>query len=182
DRRSVSPERFSTRKVHREQIELVLTNATWAPSHGLTQPWRFRVFLQEGMEQLAVHIPRIYKEATSPEAFRQAKFEKLEARFRHISAAVIVCLERDPSGKIAEIEEVEAVACAVQNMYLTCTAYGMAGFWSSPGFIYSRQMHDWLGLGPADKCLGIFYIGYPEGEWPRSHRKPLEYVTQWITG
>ena len=31
-----------------------------------------------------------------------------------------------------------------------------------------------------DKCLGFFYIGYPEVEWPKGQRKPIEYVTEWI--
>ena len=30
--------------------------------------------------------------------------------------------------------------------------------------------------------MGLFYMGYPEGEWPgKGHRKPLEYVTRWTT-
>jgi len=89
-------------------------------------------------------------------------------------------MERDKTEKIPEIEEVEAVACAVQNMYLTCVAYGLGSFWSSPKFIYSSEMNEFLGLGEKDKCLGIFYIGYPNQESPKSHRKPLEYVTEWI--
>jgi nitroreductase len=89
-------------------------------------------------------------------------------------------MERDPSGKILELEEIEAVSCAVQNMHLTCTAYGLGAFWSSPKFVYSQEMNDFLGLGANDKCLGLFYIGYPSGEWPKSHRKPLEYMCEWI--
>jgi hypothetical protein len=36
-------------------------------------------------------------------------------------------------------------------------------------------------LGAEDKCLGLLYMGYPESDWPKSHRKPLEYVSEWIT-
>jgi nitroreductase len=79
------------------------------------------------------------------------------------------------------LEEIQAVACAVQNMYLTCTAYGMGGFWSTPKLIYSQQMNQFLELSEKDKCLGLFYIGYPSVEWPSSHRKPLEYNAKWIT-
>ena len=43
---------------------------------------------------------------------------------------------RDETEKIHEIEEVEAVACAIQNILLTATAYGLGVFWSSPKFIY----------------------------------------------
>ena len=44
NRRTIYPEQFSDRKVHLEQIELILNNAQWAPTHGNTQPWRFVVF------------------------------------------------------------------------------------------------------------------------------------------
>jgi nitroreductase len=89
-------------------------------------------------------------------------------------------MARDKDEKIPEIEEIEAVACSVQNMLLTCTAYGLGGYWSSPKMVYDKSMNEFLGLGEKDRCLGIFYMGYPEGDWPKSHRTPLEYVTEWI--
>ena len=36
DRRSISPEQFSDRRVHKEILEEILTNGTWAPTHGMT--------------------------------------------------------------------------------------------------------------------------------------------------
>jgi len=65
-------------------------------------------------------------------------------------------------------------------MYLTCTAYGLGSYWSSPKYIYSPQMKSFLNLNDEDKCLGMFFMGYPSEEWPKSHRKPLEYVSEWI--
>jgi nitroreductase len=180
NRRSITPEQFSDRKVHREQIELMLVNATWAPSHGMTQPWMFKVFMGEGLKKLSVFLPELYKLKTPEESFKQAKYERFQQRPLKVSAIVAVCLDRDKSGKIAEIEEIEAVACAVQNLSLTATAYGIAAFWSSPKFIYSAEMNSFLGIETADKCLGLVYLGYPSGEWPASHRKPLEYVSEWI--
>lgn len=180
NRRSISPENYSSRKVHREIVENILTNATWAPNHGMTQPWRFKVFIGDGMKKLADFFPRLYKEVTPEDKFSQRKFDKITNRMNTLNVVVAICMERDPSGKIPEIEEIEAVACGVQNMYLSCTAYGIGGFWSSPKFVYTDQMKDFLGLGEDDRCLGLFYMGYPEGDWPESHRKPLEYVTEWI--
>lgn len=181
DRRSVYPEDYSARKVHREIVENVLSNATWAPTHGMTQPWRFKVFMEDGLNLLAKKLPEIYKAVTPDEKFSERKLEKLAARPGKVSVVIAICMERDPVGKIPEIEEIEAVACAVQNMYLTCTAYGIGGFWSSPAMVYTDEMKQFLQLGENDRCLGFFYMGYPAGEWPKSHRKPLEYVTEWIT-
>lgn len=180
NRRSVSPEQFSDRKVHREQVEQILSNATWAPTHGLTQPWRYKVFMGEGLKKVEKFLPELYKQKTPAEKFNQGKQDRLRKRIQNISVLVIICMERDKSEKIAELEEIEAVACSVQNMMLTCTAYGLGSYWSSPGFIYSDEMKNFLGLGEKDRCLGLFYMGYPNQEWPAGHRKPLEYISEWI--
>jgi nitroreductase len=180
NRRSLMPEQFSDRKVHKEQVELLLNNAIWAPTHGMTQPWRFKVFLGDGKNKLKEFLPELYKTKTAPDKFKQVKYERLFSRLDRVSVVVMLCMERDKSEKIAEIDEIQAVACSVQNMMLTCTAYGLGSFWSSPSFIHSDEMKNFLGLGPSDKCLGIFYVGYPTAEWPVSHRKPIEYVTEWI--
>ena len=166
----MSPEQYSARKVHREQLELILTNGTWAPNHGMTQPWRYKVFLENGMKKLEEFLPELYRKLTPTEKFKETKFERLKNRLNHVSAVVVICLERDKSGKIPEMEEVEAVACSVQNMMLTTVAYGLACYWSTPGFIYSSEIKAFLGLEEQDKCLGLFYIGYPSGEWPQSPR------------
>ena len=180
DRRSIKPEQYAGRKVHREMVEDVLNNAIWAPSHGLTQPWRYKVFMDDGLKRLGNELPRIYELVVGDNA-NPVKKEKIRARTEKASVIVAICMEREEAERIPEIEEVQAVACSVQNMYLTCTAYGIGGYWSSPKFIYSDEMKKFLGLGEKDRCLGLFYMGYPQGEWPKSHRKPLEYVTEWIS-
>lgn len=181
ERRTIYPEQYSERQVHKEQIDLILNNALWAPTHGNTQPWRFKVFMEEGREKLSSFLAETYLKLTPEEAQNNQKLAKLLTRPKMASAVIAVCMERQPEEKIAEIEEIEAVACAVQNMHLTCTAYGLGGFWASPKLIYTPDMNEFLGLGEKDKCLGLFYIGYPSIDWPKAHRKPLEYVTEWIT-
>lgn len=180
DRRTIAPEKYSSRKVHREVVEEVLRNGTWAPTHGMTQPWRFKVYMGDGLKSIMGQMPLWYKNFVSEEKFSQKKYDKLVARGEKCSVVVAITMERDPNGRIPEIEEVEAIACAVQNMYLTCTAHGIGALYSTPGFLYTDEVKEFLGLDGGARCLGLFYMGYPEGEWPKSHRKPLEYVTEWI--
>lgn len=181
NRRTIYPEQFSARKVHKEQIELMLNNGLWAPTHGNTQPWRFQVFTDEGLQSLSSFLGKTYLEQTPMEQQNDMKLAKMLSRPLKSSVVIAVSMKRQPEEKILEIEEIEAVACAVQNMHLTATAYGLGGFWSTPKLIYSKAMNEFLELEEADKCLGLFYVGYPEIEWPKSHRKPLEYVTTWRT-
>lgn len=179
-RRTIYPEQFSSRKVHKEQVELILNNALWAPTHGNTQPWRFKVFMEEGRQKLSDFLGETYLKLTPKENQNDQKLAKLLTRPMKSSVVIAIWMERDPEEKILELEEVEAVACAVQNMHLTCTAYGLGGFWATPKLIYTKEMNDFLDIPSKDKCLGLFYIGYPEIEWPKAHRKPLEYVSEWI--
>ena len=179
-RRTIYPEQFSDRKVHKELLENILTNAQWAPTHGNTQPWRFHVFMEDGLTTLSDFLGSTYLKITPKEVQNDMKLAKLIRRPLSSSAVVAVSMKRQKENKILEIEEIEAVACAIQNMYLTCTAYGLGGFWSTPKLIYSSEMNNFLELDEIDKCLCLFYIGYPSIDWPTAHRKPLEFNTKWI--
>lgn len=183
DRRTIYPEQYSNRKIHKEQVEVLLNNAIWAPTHGLTQPWQFKVFLDEGRQKLSDFLSNYYTENTPEADFGQMKFNKLKNRPLMAGAVIAVSLKRDPESKIREIEEIEAVACAIQNMYLTATAWGLGSFWSTPNIMYTPEMNQFLGLTGEDKCLGLFYVGYPKADfqWPKGHRKPIEYYTEWVS-
>lgn len=180
DRRTIYPEFYSERKVHREQVELLLNSAIWAPTHGMTQPWRFQVFMEEGKDRLGAFMRELYLKKVPKEDQKEIKLNRTTDRPARASAVIAICMERQKEEKIPEIEEIEAVACAVQNMYLTCTAYGLGGFWSTPKLIYTDEMKKFLSLGEKDKCLGLFYVGYPANEWPKGQRKPIEYLTEWV--
>jgi len=182
DRRTIYPEMYSDRKIHKEIIEDLLNNAIWAPSHGLTQPWRFTVFTGEGLKKLSDFQSGLYQKLfAGGEQFNEMKFNKLKNRPLISSAVIAVSVKRDKKEKIAELEEIEAVACAIQNMHLTATAYGIGAFWASPKIIYRPEMNEFLGLEEKDKCIALFYLGYPKSkEWPKGQRKPIEYVTTWV--
>lgn len=180
DRRTIYPEQYSDRKVLKDQVEAILNNAIWAPTHGNTQPWRFQIFMsEEGRKALSDKQVEIYFDNTPEEQRNEMKIAKLTNRPLNSSVVIAVNLKRDPKKKISEQDELGAVAAAIQNMYLTCTAYGLGGFWASPGIINSPKFKEFLQLEGDDKCIGLFYIGYPSIDWPKAHRKPLEYVAEW---
>ena len=179
NRRTIYPQFYSSRKVHKEIIEHLLQNATWAPTHGMTQPWRFKVFIEESRKTLSDALSMLYKELTPTENFREDKFAKMQARPFQASAVIVAYMKRGDNPKIPEIEEISSVACAIQNLCLTATAYGIGSFWSTPKIIYTKEMNNFLKISDEDKCLGIIYLGYPNDEWPKGQRKPIEYLTEW---
>ena len=130
--------------------------------------------MEESRELLSDFLGKTYLEKVPKEDQVDTKLAKLLQRPLKSSVAIAVCMERQKEERILEIEEIEAVACAIQNMHLTCTAYGLGCFWSTPKLIYTEEMNEFLGFSEKDKCLGIFYIGYPAIKWPKAHRKPIE--------
>ena len=180
-RRSVFPKQFEPGKVVDDTIvRQILENATWAPSHGSTEPWQFVVFSGKGLETLAQFQSELYKE-TAGDHFKEATYHKLKENPLKASHVIALCMKRSATRRHPEIEEVEAVACAVQNIYLSVTAYGLGGYWTSGGITYNEKAKAFFGLGADDKLLGFFYLGHVAIPSPASKRAPLEEKVVWVT-
>ena len=180
NRRSVFPKMYNGKKVSKEIIEQVLENANWAPTHRLTEPWRFKVFREKGLNKLSDELVKIYNEITPPENQTDRKREKIKTNPLKSDTVIAICMQRDPEESIPEWEEIAAVACAVQNMMLTCSAYNVGCYWSSPKTIY--HIDQFLKLNKGEICLGFMYIGnYDEQEFTVK-RTPIKEKVNWING
>lgn len=182
ERRSIKPDMFSGEEVDQTSIELMLENAHWAPNHGKTEPWYFMVFTGVGRKKLGEAHAAMYQEHTPEQAYKPKSYEKLLALPQLSSHVIAICMKRGTKKNIPEIEEVEAVACAVQNMHLTATALGLVGYWSSGGMTYHPAMKSWLGLGEEDRCLGFFYVGKSVSAQNKAGKRFADYQekVQWI--
>lgn len=176
-RRSIFPKSYIQKPIAKEIIEQILENANWAPTHKLTEPWRFKVFRGEAKEQLGVKLSEIYQANTPAEKFSEMKFKKTQKKALLSDTMIAICMQRDPKESIPEWEEVAAVGAAVQNMYLTCTAYNIGCYWSSPKTI--KYLNEYLGLNEGEKCLGFLYMGYHEMPEIKGMRRSITEKIEW---
>jgi nitroreductase len=180
NRRSVFPKQFAEgKKVPDEIVTEILENARWAPSHGRTEPWHFVVFTDEGRNKLAHFQSEKYK-AEAGDNFKEATYQNLQNNPLKASHVIAICMKRDPNKKFPEIEEVAAGACAVENIYLSVTAYGYGGYWTTGGVTYKESAKEFFGLGAEDKLMGFFYLGEVAVPSPAGTRKPLEEKVVWV--
>lgn len=177
-RRSVFPKMYNDAPIADELIAEVLENANWAPTHRLTEPWRFKVFRGEALIRLGQYLAARYRE-NSGEQFSEIKYNKTLEGPQRSSAVIAICMQRDPEAQVPEWEEIAAVGCAVQNMWLTCAAYGIGAYWSTPGTILDAS--EWLGLKPGERCLGLFYMGHYDPVPLSAKRGSIAEKTVWIT-
>ncbi|KYG84388.1 nitroreductase [Roseivirga seohaensis] len=182
NRRSIYPAMYSDVSVDDAIIKEMLENANWAPTHKLTEPWRFVVFKNEGLKKLATFQSELYKElSTKAGNFDASKFEKLATKPLLASHIIAIGMKRDPKALVPEIEEISSVACAVQNMYLTATANGVGCYWGSGGITYKEEAKSFFGLGAEDKLLGFLYVGnLKTDKWPAGKRSPIEEKVSWV--
>ncbi len=180
-RRSVFPAEYKGGEVERSFVELMLENANWAPTHKFTEPWRFKVFSGQGLLRLTEAMERIYRSTTPPEKQRPEKIAKFRRLPEQVSHIIAICMHRSERETVPEVEEIAAVACAVQNMHLTVAAHeGVDGYWSSGAGTYSDGMKDFLSLGPMDRCLGFFYLGRSDAPRRTGKRRPIAEKVEWI--
>ncbi|MDG2222922.1 MAG: nitroreductase [Rubripirellula sp.] len=179
-RRTVKPKNFATRDVDPAIVRTMLENANWAPTHGMTEPWRFSVFSGPARQRLAEFLAETYKSLSTPETFKPKKYDGMRQNALLAPVVIAVGLKRQETEKISEQDELLAVACAVQNLHLTAAAFGLGGFWSTNIAATSDAMRDFVGMKAKDRALGLFYVGYPACEWPVGDRSPIDEKVQWI--
>jgi len=180
NRRSVFPDQFEAGKhIPDEIVQQIVENATWAPNHGHTEPWHFVVFTGDGLKKLAEFQCQMYKESAG-EKYKEATYQKLQKNPLLASHVIALCMKRDPNKKHPEVEEIAAVSCAVENIYLSTTAYELGGYWTTGGVTYNPKAKSFFGLGDEDRLLGFFYLGYVAIPSGAGKRKPLDEKVVWV--
>src|SRR5258706_2093982 len=180
-RRSIFPKDYSGERVDEGTIQQMLENANWAPSHKLTEPWRFVVFTGEGLKKLAAFQAECYRKVTRADGtYNQNRYDGLLTKPMQSSHIISVGMKRDEKKSVPEIEEAGAVFCAIQNMYLTATAYGIGCYFSTGGITYFEEAKEFFALGSEDRLMGFFHVGIPNGSPPLGKRKPIHSKVVWI--
>ena len=154
----------------------MLINANHAPTHRLTEPWKFKIFIDKGKRELGGFLAAKYKETV--ENFDENKFEKIRSNPQKAGAVIAIILHRDLKECVPEWEEIAAVSCAVENMWLALDQYELGGYWSTPPL--SKYLGEHIALKENESCLGFFYIGYCEPSDRITTKKPIEEKVEWI--
>lgn len=177
-RRSIKPPKMNGKQIPDEQVMQLLELGNWAPTHKHTEPWRFFVYGGDKAKEFALSHAELYK-SSAGDKFQQDKYDKILGNGTNTSHIIVCAMKRDAEERIGEIEEVSAVAAAMQNILLGATAMGLANFWSTGGMTHKPEFKTMLGLGEKDKVLGIIYLGYSDTTHEGKRVTPLEEKIKW---
>jgi nitroreductase len=180
-RRSNKPATFNGEKIEDSIITDLLNLAHWAPTHGRTEPWRFKVYANEGVSTFCEAHAALYKTNTDPEVFTTAKFENLQKLGSQTSHIIGVYMQRQVPAKIPLVEEIAATAAAIQNILLGAEALGISALWSTGGMTHHPALKSFWGLADEDVVMGLLYLGYSnEPAAPGKRNGTAAEKTSWI--
>ena len=180
-RRSNKPATFNGEKIEDSIITDLLNLAHWAPTHGRTEPWRFKVYANEGVSTFCEAHAALYKTNTDPEVFTTAKFENLQKLGSQTSHIIGVYMQRQVPAKIPLVEEIAATATAIQNILLGAEALGISALWSTGGMTHHPALKSFWGLAHEDVVMGLLYLGYTnEPAAPGKRNGTAAEKTSWI--
>ena len=185
-RRSIG--KMTEQRPDREQIETILTAATHAPNHHKVQPWRFIVLAGEARAalgevmaaSLARRLERLEKPGEPFDNKKQALLNKERTKLLRSPVVIVVVAERPQQSNVLEIENIEAVAAATQNMLLTAEELGLAAMWRTGDAAYDPRVKQWLDVEPDDHIVAFLYLGYPAIPRLERHPIPVEEKTTWL--
>ena len=122
-RRSVMPKDFSGEEVTKEEVELLLEAANWAPTHHRTEPWRYVVI--QGGAAVSAYLDRVeewyseHGEELPEQEYRQYtnKIAGVKNSWPgRVSHLLVIAMARQalPDKRLPEWEEICATAASVQ--------------------------------------------------------------------
>ena len=151
---------FRPDPVPRETLDELFELARWAPSHNLTNPWRFRVVGPEALAKL--------KEAAGPESA-----PKLDRAPTLVAASAVKT--GDP---VQDEEDLLATGVASYIVLVAAHARGLAGYWRTPGVLRTPEGRAAVGIPDDEHFVGLLHLGWCRQEKePPDRAAPEDFVT-----
>lgn len=177
ERRSIK--RFTDRPISREEIETLLSAATLAPNHRLTQPWRFYVLGPEARYAYGLALgERKARKLEDPEAARAVR-ETVAQEHRALPCMIAVAVVNNENPEIRD-EDYAATMMAVQNMALTAVELGLGTHLKTGGVMGDAAARAAAGLPDGERIVAVVNVGEPADVPPPKPRQPASAFTTWV--
>lgn len=181
--------RFRDEPVPDDVLRRCLEAATWAPSGGNLQPWRFivlrspetRAVMKLGADKALAVIEDVYgyarpaaDETDQGARDRRAVYE-LHDRAADVPVGVLFAY-KELRATPPEIQG-SAIFAAMENFLLACRNEGLGAVVTGWGNTADPELRAVCGIPDEWKIATIVAVGYPQGRHDVVKRKPVEKVT-----
>ena len=169
--------------VPRELIRKVCEAATFAPSGGNRQPWKFIAVTDPARRRwVAERYRTAFMQYIGP-ALEAAKSPDYPERRRRNQASALHLAEH-----LADVPvhlfvagftrrgepQLQALMPAVQNLLLACRAVGLGASLTTMHRSFGEECDRWLGLPEGCPSCALIPIGWPRGKYGTPPRRPID--------
>jgi nitroreductase len=180
--------RFRPDPVDDEVLARCLEAATWAPSGGNQQPWRFVVMrspasrraLATGAAHTLAGVQELYQlerpdpDDHSPAARNARATFALHDGAADVPAAVLFCMRELP--QTPDFVQGGSIYPAMQNFVLAARASGLGACLTGWHIGAQAVLRDAVGVPDDWHLAGLVIVGWPEGHHGPLRRRPLSKV------
>jgi nitroreductase len=158
---------FGPEPVDRETLLELLAVARFAPTHHLTEPWRFRVL---GPQTLAA-LQACAGESEAKKLERAPTLVVASAALSRLGASAAL------GDVVQDEEDVCAAAAAIMLVLLAATERGLASYWRTPAILRTARGREAAGIPGGERFLGLLHFGAGTRQpAARERRDASEYV------
>ncbi|MHB9154265.1 MAG: nitroreductase family protein [Endomicrobiales bacterium] len=197
NRRSVR--KFQSAPVPREDIERIITAASWAPSGTNHQNWHFTV-VQSGhvRKEMADAVVKEVEDIASRVTLPQAQ-QGLRAYMNYFTffsqAPVVIAVIKKPYNSVTQriflrynladrfstSTDVQGPSAAIQNLVLMAHALGYGTCWMTGPLVARVPLEKILKVEPPDELMALIPLGKPAHVSPAPpRRKKLKEITAYL--
>jgi nitroreductase len=180
--------RFTTDPVDDALLGRCLEAATWAPSGGNQQPWRFVVLRSEPAREIVgaaaaataavaeqmYRIERPSPDDNSPRARNARAMFELHDTARDVPAAVLFCVKEQP--RTPELLLGASIYPAMQNFLLAVRAVGLGACLTGWHLATQDRYRDVIGIPPDWQLAALVAVGWPASKHGPVRRRPVSEV------
>lgn len=180
--------RYRDEPVPDSVLERCLVAASWAPSGGNGQPWRFVVLDTPELRELITTAARrtwevmkdFYKLPAVSAAADDRKSRTLRTMAEHMqvggAAPVLVLFCVQPQRGTTELQQGGSIFPAVQNFLLAARAQGLGAAITLWQDACDAELRSFIGIPDDWKIATLLTVGWPAGRHHRVRRRPLSEV------
>lgn len=180
--------RYRAEPVPDEVLDRCLRAASWAPSGGNQQQWRFVVLRSQQIRDVltdAAHrtwevMKDFYQLPAVADGAADPKSRVLRAMAEHMEVGgeapqlVLFCVQ--PQRGTTELQQGGSIFPAVQNFLLAARAQGLGAAITLWQDSCDRELRELVGIPDDWKVATLLTVGWPKGGHREVRRKPLSKV------
>jgi nitroreductase len=184
--------RYKPDPVPREAIDKIIDAATKAPNGGNKQPWEFIVITDR---DLITKVGQLYQDAwfetlgatpppNEPPVYRSARY--LAHHMPDVPAMILVCADHTLGSAPYTLGEpivrgryASSIWLAVQNLFLAARALGLGTRLTTAHLRREEEIKALLGIPDHVETMALIPLGYPQGQFGATARRPATEVTSY---